>query len=146
MTAINHKLRYRSAVRTHAGAVRQRNEDAVLERPEIGLWAVADGAGGHHVAQVGVLEIFRAGPAEHLMSIHQRDLQPQGVLQLELTRGGGAARPLHGLDTSVVGLARETLQHVRADSRQQRDIRRQLRVQPQRAPAQYAKQPHRNSL
>jgi serine/threonine-protein phosphatase Stp1 len=47
MTAINHKLRYRSAARTHAGAVRQRNEDAVLDRPEIGLWAVADGAGGH---------------------------------------------------------------------------------------------------
>src|ERR1700730_16370748 len=47
MTAINPKLRYQSAVRTHAGAVRQRNEDAVLERPEIGLWAVADGAGGH---------------------------------------------------------------------------------------------------
>src|SRR5438093_560357 len=47
MTAINHKLRYRSAARTHAGAVRQRNEDAVVERPEIGLWAVADGAGGH---------------------------------------------------------------------------------------------------
>src|ERR1700751_6136544 len=36
----------RSAARTHVGTVRRRNEDAVLERAEIGLGVVAEGAGG----------------------------------------------------------------------------------------------------
>ena len=40
-------LSFRSAGATDVGRVRQVNQDALLERPEIGLWAVADGLGGH---------------------------------------------------------------------------------------------------
>ena len=53
-------------MRTHAGR-RPRNEDAVLARPEKGLWAVADGMGGHDrgdFASALLMESLDANPAE----------------------------------------------------------------------------------
>lgn len=38
---------FQSAGRTDIGKARRRNEDAILVRDEAGLWAVADGLGGH---------------------------------------------------------------------------------------------------
>jgi protein phosphatase len=41
------KLRWLSHGISDTGKVRRHNEDSILVRPEIGLWVVADGMGGH---------------------------------------------------------------------------------------------------
>ena len=41
-----------SAAASDVGRVRRVNQDAFLERPEVGVWAVADGLGGHRQGEV----------------------------------------------------------------------------------------------
>ena len=48
------------AYRTEVGHVRQRNEDALLARPERGVLAVADGLGGHPAGDVASLTAVRS--------------------------------------------------------------------------------------
>ena len=47
----------RSWSASHAGTKRSHNEDAYVDRPDMGMFAVADGAGGH---QAGVMITFSA--------------------------------------------------------------------------------------
>ena len=45
--ADENRLAYRSAAASSVGRVRRINQDCFIEHPQSGLWAVADGVGGH---------------------------------------------------------------------------------------------------
>lgn len=49
---IRRPIQWSSAAATNVGTVRTINEDAILARPEAGMWIVADGMGGHEAGNV----------------------------------------------------------------------------------------------
>lgn len=53
-------MRFECVSRTHPGLKRKVNEDSVLVRTERGLWAVADGMGGHEAGDVASSTIVEA--------------------------------------------------------------------------------------
>jgi protein phosphatase len=80
----------RTGAATDVGRMRKLNEDSLIARPEIGLWAVADGMGGHAggdvasravVAALGALA--RPASAAELLAEFERAI---GETNLELRR------------------------------------------------------------
>jgi len=80
---------------THVGNVRDYNEDNLLARPEAGIWAVADGMGGHDagdLASATVIEALRSiepadSAAQLLMSCERRVVGANAAL-IDINQNG----------------------------------------------------------
>jgi serine/threonine-protein phosphatase Stp1 len=95
--------------RTDVGLRRKINEDAVLVRTPRGLWAVADGMGGHEAGEVAsamVTEaLSRVHPVEHLDTFVEEAVAAlkeanHALIQLARSDTGGRT-----IGSTVVGLA-----------------------------------------
>ncbi len=86
----------RSWATSHPGMKRKHNEDTYVDRPDLGLWAVADGAGGHHAGEVAsgmIRESLEAIPpglsaSELLAEVRNRIEMTHDALRAEAERRG----------------------------------------------------------
>ncbi|HJT08009.1 MAG TPA: protein phosphatase 2C domain-containing protein [Stellaceae bacterium] len=90
-------FRLASAAVTHVGKVRKVNEDSFLRRPDLGLWAVADGVGGasqgDRASRLVVEALGRvhqpAGAASFLADVCEQLKSVNSQLQHEAAAQGG---------------------------------------------------------
>jgi serine/threonine protein phosphatase PrpC len=101
-------LSFRSAAATDVGRARTNNEDGFLERPDAGLWAVADGMGGHSHGEVAsrmvcdALADFRIdGTFEDAVEAASRRLQD---VNEHLLRTAASSHPADRSGSTVVAL------------------------------------------
>ena len=103
------------ASRTHVGHRRKLNEDAVLSCADRGIWAVADGMGGHDAGEVAsamvvdaLSEFPPASSLENLVGKAIAALESVNETLVEMARGGFEKRVI---GSTVVGLVADETQY-----------------------------------
>ncbi|MDQ1585088.1 MAG: family protein phosphatase [Actinomycetota bacterium] len=89
--------------RSEIGHVRKRNEDALLVEPEVGVFAVADGMGGHPAGDVASAAAIRALTAE-LVDRAVDDTDPPAALTAALEGAHRAVREEAAGDSALTGM------------------------------------------
>ena len=101
------EFRWTSAALTDVGLVRSRNEDSFLAQPARGVWAVADGMGGHafgDVASCMVVEAIDTLPAPDNMAQFVDAARARITSANQQLRDEAAARRVPVMGSTVVAL------------------------------------------
>lgn len=102
-------MRFDTASRTNVGLKRTINEDSILVETDRGLWAVADGMGGHEAGEIAstmVTDALRCLPeladVDELAEKAVEALKDVNRQLIELATAGGTKQTI---GTTIVGLA-----------------------------------------
>jgi type VI secretion system protein ImpM len=102
------QLRWRSWALTDVGMRREINEDAFLNKPEAGIWVVADGMGGHSAGDVASRTVARrleqSPIGASLADLEQNTRATLQAVNAELLELAAQMGPGHVVGTTVVAL------------------------------------------